>query len=178
MANLLPIEAQQNVWQRYLARFIVALALLLLAATLIFVLALLPSYLAIVSNTAAETTDTATQRSTTDVQAIARAQLLVSQLYPALTSEHTARTYVSAAVSAMPSGVTLTHVGYNAPVGTTPATITLTGNATRERVAAFRDALVASPLFASASVPVSALVGSSAGQFSITVTVENSQKTP
>ena len=154
----------------YLSRFALVFAIALFALSAFLLLALLPSYLAL-SFAAAPSLSNGTEHGTPgDPQAVARTQALVAQLLPVLSSTSSPSIVIKTAILDMPTGVAFQHVSYVGKQGVTGGTVMIVGEATREKVAAYRDALSKDPLFRGVSVPVSALVGSDAGHFSITLT--------
>lgn len=172
MSNLLPTAAQKRIRRIYRARLVSALALALMGLAGVFLLALIPSYLALTAASPVEEGGTVT-RNTEENQAVVRAQTIVSQVLPVLASTSSPSMVLDLALADAPAGVTVDHVSF-AKRGA-GGTLTLSGSAPREKVAAFRDALAAEPLFISATVPVSALVGTGAGQFSLTLEMAGSE---
>jgi hypothetical protein len=171
MTNLLPLEAKKRIWHGYLARFLAAAACALFALAILFALALTPSYAAILLN--APDSGQATEATTTqsEVNTIARTQTLVRQLLPILAGTTTPSSVaLAAALSDLPEGATLDQISYavDAKGG---VQLTLSGNASREKIAAYKTALSSDPLFSNVFVPVAALVGSEDGTFSVTLNV-------
>lgn len=165
MSNLLPAQAQKRVRRMYRARLIIALALTLFALAGALFLALIPSYLSLAS--APRVSGAEAVRRAEDSQAIARAQVIVSAILPVLAATNTPSIYLEAALAAQPSSVKVDRITFT--TSERGGSLLLIGEASREKVAAFRDALSAHPLFRSATVPVSSLVGTGAGQFSLTL---------
>jgi hypothetical protein len=168
MTNLLPTLEQKKVWAGYRARFALALALVLFALALIAALALVPSYLAL--EIAAPPAPAAGASTTTPAQTtldVSRAQTLLHILGPigAATSSPTGA--IAAAINDRPKGISITHL-----VFTAPSQIDLVGNGTREAVSAYQTALQSDTRFAAVTVPVSSLVGSIDGHFTLTLTLK------
>jgi hypothetical protein len=171
MSNLLPLAAQKRVTRMYRARVVTALALATTGLACVLLLALIPAFLTV--SAAGPRDDAATvKRNVEATQAIMRAQRIVEQLLPVLSSGQGPSSYLESALAVMPSGVTVHHVVYGETGGA--GSLMLIGEASRDKVAAFRDALSAHPLFVSASVPVSALVGTGSGQFSLSLELASS----
>lgn len=167
MSNLLPIPEQRRVWAIYRSRFIIALSTLLIALALLAALALLPSYLALEIAAPPESdAKIAHAANTPDPTGLARAQTIVRTLSPALTSTSSPTSLIEAVLAAKPSGVAVTQITYSMLSG---SQLSLTGSGNRDKVSAYRDALAKNPSFTSVSIPVSALVGSGEGRFSLTI---------
>ncbi len=170
MANVLPLDAQKKIASEYRARFVIATAIAIAATALLLALALVPSYLAI-SLAAPPIRDAVSAEHAQNPQVVARTQMLITQFMPTLAATTSPRALISAAIADRPSGVTLDHFVYSAPRTGKSAEMLITGVAARDKIAAYRDALEADPLFATVSVPVSALVGGGSGDFSATLTI-------
>jgi len=143
---------------------------MLFIASALIALALAPSYLAI--SLAAPDQPAAqpdAKGAPDDAISIARSQMLVTQLAPLLAGSSSPSTIIMRALGERPSGVAITHISYKAADQSSTGEIQLVGTASRERVAAYRDALTADHTFNSVSVPVGALVGADGGHFSITI---------
>lgn len=167
MANILPQHSQKKLWRALRARFIIVFSVLLTVLALGGYLALVPSYLAL--QFAAPPTPEPTIATAASVDAatsIGRAQAIVLALAPLLSSSSTPSAMIAEALAMRPAGVAVEHITYDAPDGT----ILLSGTGSRVAINAYRDLSAKNPLFASVSVPVSALVGDS-GQFSMTITL-------
>jgi hypothetical protein len=169
MTNVLPPDAQKKVWAMYRARFILVTALVLLGLAAASALTLVPSYVAI-RMLAASAQDAAPEFSVerSDVIALERSQHLINAALPLLSSTSSAMSVVEEAIRLRPTGVRISRVTFSA--GAEEDRITLIGSGTRGQVSAYRDALTGSGLFSGVAVPVSALVGSNQGGFSIVLT--------
>lgn len=168
MSNLLPIPERKRVWALYRARFLIVLALILMALALLAGLALVPSYIAleIVAPPPSDAAPTHTANAP-DPAGLARAQTIMRVLLPALSATSSPSSLIATVLAAKPTGVTITQVTYSTLSG---SSLTLSGSGTRDKVSAYRDALAGDPQFTSVSIPVSALVGSGEGRFSLTLT--------
>lgn len=169
MANVLPPAQQKQIVRMYLARLLLALACALLFLASIFQVALVPSYLALAF--ASPPIPHIPQGGTAagDPLAVVRAQTLLNTIAPVVNASSSPSMIAAAALSDMPAGVTIQHVSVSSGTDASAATAMIVGAATRENVEAYRSALTKDPLFSSVTVPVSALVGSDAGHFTITL---------
>lgn len=155
----------------YRARFTIATSLAIIGVALIFSLALIPSYLAVqLASAPVEPAVKDAHATPNDATTVSRAQALVSQISPVLSATSSATAVIKAAIKDRPAGVTLSHFAYTPGEGTAPGELLISGEAAREKVAAYRDALSADPLFKGVTVPVGALVGNEGGHFSMTLT--------
>lgn len=154
----------------YRARLVIVLSLTIFALGFFFALTLLPSYLAIsLAGGPDQTTQENTHTSSDETISIARAQMLVTKLLPVLSATSSPTAVIATAIKDRPAGVVLSHISYTAGEGDATGELLLVGDAPREKVSAYRDALTADPLFKTVSVPVGALVGTDGGHFSITL---------
>ncbi len=153
----------------YRARFVVVLSVLLSTLPLLAALLIVPSYLALrISAPPQQSAPAAGKEGASgDVAAIARTQAIVLALTPLLAATTSPSSVIAAALSDRPVGVVIGQITYAADVGQ----LTLTGTAPRGAINVYRDALTADKRFSSVSVPVSDLVGTEDGRFSITLTV-------
>jgi hypothetical protein len=152
------------------ARFILTGAVVALVCAGVALLLLLPSYLAILfdmHNVAPAFTPVSPAQQTSDNNAIAHTNALLSVLAPIAAASSTPTDTILDALSLRPSGVRIDQITYNTG---TPSTIMLSGSAdTNSEINAYQTALSADPHFASVSIPVGALVGTDGGRFSITL---------
>lgn len=169
MANVLPPPAQKKLWRMYRARFIVVFSVLLSTLALFAALLIVPSYLALrIAAPPQQSTPAAGKGSAAgDAIAIVRTQAIVLALTPLLAATTSPSSLIAAALSDRPAGVVIGHITYEADAGQ----LTLTGTAPRGAINGYHDALSTNPHFSSVSVPVSALVGTEGGRFSITLTI-------
>lgn len=168
MANVLPPEVQKKVWGMYRARFVLILSIVLIVLSGLTALALFPSYIALY--VAAPSLINAAD-SSVDVGdaaiSLERSQTLIRELLPVLTATSSAMATVENALSVKPTGVRITRLTYSSG---TEGKIILIGSGTRDGVSAYKDALVGLGIFSGIAVPVSALVGSNGGTFSVVLT--------
>jgi hypothetical protein len=154
---------------------VLALALFSLAA--VFSLALIPSYLALLFVAAPPSTSDVATSTQSERQSATRTQVIMQQLSPLLLSTTTTATEaVNAAVRDMPAGMSLEHVSYSYDAKSGKAQLIISGTATRDKIAAYKDRLGQNPVFSSVFVPIGALVGTQDGSFSMTLGV--SSKSP
>ncbi len=150
------------------ARFILAGAIVALVAAALSFLLLLPSYFVLAAKSpASSAVSITTGQEASDTAAIITTKALLSELAPIAAASTTATDAIAAALSLRPTGVSVDQITY---VSGSPSSLMLVGTAaTTLGISAYRDALVADPLFSSVSVPVGALVGTEGGRFSITL---------
>lgn len=175
MANVLPLDSQKKVARIQRARLVLALSLAILTLAIILALALVPSYLALSLATTPDRESATNRVVAEDARTMAHAQTMVSQLHSALSATSSPHSVVALLTAARPLGVRIERVTYTARAGDKLAAFQIVGNASRERIAAYRDALVANPQFVNVAVPVAALIGNSSGDFSITLSVRDMQ---
>ncbi|MFA7309436.1 MAG: hypothetical protein WC050_00875 [Candidatus Paceibacterota bacterium] len=168
MTNLLPLDAGKKVWGMYRSRFIIALSLLLIALAVFAAIALVPSYLAIelAAPPVADLSLASDRKAPEDPVSISRSQALIRALQPIVAKTTSPTVVIASALSYRPQGMQIAHIVY---VGGTPAQLSLSGNASRELISAYGDALKKDPRFQNVSVPVGSLV-SADGNFTITIT--------
>lgn len=167
MSNLLPERAQKKVIRTHRARFVIAISLTLIVLACVFFLALIPSYLSLAM--APRTGSAEAVKRAEASKAVARAQMIIEQALPVLSSTSTPSMYLHEALAVAPRQVVIQRIMYTK--ASNGASLMLVGEAPREKVAAFRDALSSHALFTSATVPVSALVGTGSGHFSLTLEI-------
>lgn len=149
------------------ARFALVAAAVMLVLGLVAIVALVPSFVLVMGGGSATTTPSATRAN--DEATLVRAQALVELLAPSASAAHVS-SVVSTALALRPAGVRVTSVSYTGSPGKT-GTIQLAGTSDgRERIESYRTALRAAGPFATATVPVSALVGTTEGSFTMTLT--------
>ncbi len=167
MTNVLPLEAQKELWRAHRARFLAVFSIAGIVLGFIAALALVPSFVALEMNT--QSPDQSSEQSSTKegMRALARAQAQIGIVLPILTATSSPVSVVEQAIAMRPKGVTVDRVRYTG--GSQKQQIQLGGKASREALTAYRTALEASKLFSSVSVPVGALFGDT-GTFSITLT--------
>jgi Tfp pilus assembly protein PilN len=170
MSNLLPPFSQKNMRAQFRARFLLVTALALLCGALVFALALLPAEAALISFTPPGTEQGSTNAASvaTDTAALAHTKALLTQLSPLdATSSLDA---VAAALSQAGLGITINDISYSV----TSQSLSLAGKAqSPDDVNTFRQALESDLRFTNVSVPVSALLGSENGNFTITMDIAN-----
>jgi Tfp pilus assembly protein PilN len=153
---------------QYRARLLLVFSLVLLAGALFFALALAPAEASLLSFTS-PTVQQNTQTNATlaaDSAALTRAKALLTQLAPMdATSSLDA---LAAALSRAGTGITVDDIQYSV----SGRSISLAGHAqTPDEVNTFNEALQSDPRFTGVSVPVSALLGSENGSFTITMKI-------
>lgn len=165
MTNVLPPEAEKELWRMYRARFLIAGSTVALLAALLSALSLLPSYLALHADAESASEQMERVSSAQDQEDIRRAQAIVTTFAPFVEATTTPSGALTRALSLRPSGVTVDRISY------VPGSLVLSGaSKTREGVGAYRKSLSADPLFSAVTVPVGDLAGAQGGRFSITLT--------
>jgi hypothetical protein len=167
MANLLPPAFARTVLRDTSVRFAAVAAAAIAGLGMFFIVALTPTYVLVAGDTPATSTSATTKAE--DEAVLARAQALVEQLAPHAAAGTTLPAILTA-LSLRPAGVHIISISYAAGKNGTD-TATLAGSADRrEDLEAYRSALQTSGAFASVSIPVAALVGTTQGEFTVTLT--------
>ncbi|HEY4487693.1 MAG TPA: hypothetical protein VI483_02930 [Candidatus Paceibacterota bacterium] len=168
MANVLPKESKKKILLVQRARFIFAFSLIALAVAFISYLALMPSYLALVFGGGKfETNDQAAASTTQHAVTLREAKAAIVSLTPVLDATTTPGQILQAVFSSKPAGITIDRINYSRAK---QGTIVLSGIALRTtEIEMYRTALDSSPHVESVSIPVNALVGSSDGAFTMTI---------
>ncbi len=167
MANVLPLNAQKELWKTHRARFLAVWAIVAILLALAAGLLLVPSYVALVINSKPSESTAEATTAAEGLRNMTKAQLYVNATLPILAPTTTRPTAaIEKAIGLRPKGVTVDRVRY---VGGSQKQIILQGAATRENLTAYRTALEADGLFTGVSVPVGALFGDS-GRYSVTLT--------
>lgn len=168
MSNLLPQEPQKKMRSEVRARFLLAASIVLFCCAALFSLALAPAEVSLVffPTAPAQGAQDATS-SAADGAAIAQTKALLAALQPF--SATTSLSDVSAALADRGQGITIDDIAYSI----SSHSLTLGGHAqTPDDLNAFREALQNDPDFSGVSVPVSALLGSGGGGFTITMNAQ------
>lgn len=167
MANLLPPSAARSVLRDTQVRFAVVVAAALAGLGLVAIVAIIPSYFLVMGGDAATTTAASSSQADDDAT-LSRALALVEQLSP-LAAATTKSSAIATAIVLRPKGVRITAITYTAGAGRS-GTIQLVGFAeARQDIETYRNTLQAAGPFSSVTVPVSALVGATSGEFTITL---------
>jgi hypothetical protein len=149
------------------ARFLFAFSLVLLCTAMLTALALAPAEVSLVfyASPSVQTTQGAIDTAG-DNTAIAHTKALLTAMQPFAASSSLSD--ISEALSKLGAGVSVNDISYSVTKGT----LTLGGDAqTPDQVNALRQALGSDAAFSDVSVPVSALLGSQGGGFTITMNV-------
>lgn len=171
MANLLPIPATKQNMFDHEARFAAAGAAAFLSFGLVAIIVLMPSYVAVSSTEAATSTDpTLVEQAKQDEATIARTQALVEQFLPAA-QRPGKEAAIATALVLRPKGVRIQAITYSAGMPGQGSLLQLSGTAeANEEIEAYRKLLAAAGPFASVNIPVTALVGTTRGEFTVTLT--------
>ena len=173
MANLLPPQAESRVLRGFRARAIAGGSLVALAAAAASLFALFPAYITLHSARVAVISQSPIA-TTTDVSDVAadRAELArVRTVLSGLSMFKAGGAPIDAlqvALSYRPSTVAVEKITYTP--GAKGTLILSCQTAKREAMTTFRDALRAEKMFATVSVPIEELAGSTDGHFTITLT--------
>ncbi len=165
--NLLPPDAQKKIRRDIRARFLLAFSLVLLTSALLSALALVPAEVALAffSPPATRTTPQTADVSQ-DAAIIKQTKGLVAVMQPFTAT--TSLDNLVAALSQVGVGITVSDISYSV----SGHSLTLAGHAqTPSDVNTFRQNLQSDLRFTNVSVPVSALLGSQAGDYTITMKV-------
>jgi hypothetical protein len=141
------------------------------AVAVVAILALLPAYFSLViprmSLSSVQVSEEQRAQEEEDRVVSSRMRALLTALAPYAESRPSVSDVISKAISLRPSGITLQRITYQAGA---LGEITFIGEAlSREQVNEYRETLAEDPVFESVSVPVAALVGASAGNFTMTL---------
>lgn len=149
------------------ARFLFAFSLVLFCSAALSALALAPAEVSLVFYSSPPVQATQHPIDTAgDNTAISHTKALLAAMQPFATSSSLAD--ISEALSKLGTGVTVNDISYSVTKGS----LTLGGDAqTPDQVNALRQALGSDAAFSDVSVPVSALLGSQGGGFTITMNV-------
>lgn len=170
MANVIPPEEMTIVRRTITSRFVFVGSAIIATGACIAILALMPAYLSVrVARASVDTviSNAAAGNLSDDQTAAVRTQGLIATLKPIASATSSPSDGLSRALSVKPTGVSITSITYKSGA---KSSLVLSGVSTRrEGVDEFRRALEGSARFSSVSVPVSALVGTQEGRFSITL---------
>lgn len=175
MANVLPKEAIQSVWQGYRSRLILMGGLVLLATAALAFFALLPAYAVLkVEEGSQGKLAAVSPQPDTNLQArterndVTRARDLLVRVAPIVSATSSPTEAISNALALRPAGVTVGKISF---ASGKEGTISITGESkSRDGINAYRAALSKDGHFKSVSVPVGALVGGEGSTFTITLT--------
>lgn len=170
MANVIPPEEIIVLRRKTNARFIYVAGIVIAVGAIVAILAIMPAYISVrVARASVDTTmgEAAAGNLSSDQATAVRTQSLIAALKPIASATSSPTDALSRALSVKPAGVSITTITYG---GGAKSTVILSGtSARREGVDEFRRALEESGRFSSVSVPVSAIVGTQEGRFSITL---------
>ena len=156
---------------QFRARFLLAASLVVLACALLFAVALLPAEASLISfaTPGAQGKTQTTSTVTADKTALGHTNALIKQLSTLnATSSLSTLDALVAALSESGPGISINDIQYSVA----NQSISLAGTAqTPDEVNTFREALQSDLRFTNVSVPVSALLGSEDGSFTITMNI-------
>lgn len=168
MSNLLPHAIQDQIWADTCARFIATVAVMLIVSAGISMVTLIPAYAVLVVRTPVGSAHSNLSASSTPGTAadIALAQEIIRGFAPVIQATSSPETALAAMLAVKPEDVDLTHISY---AYGKPSVMALVGDAeTRDYLNEYRVALTQAHL-GIVSVPVSALVGTQDGHFTMTI---------
>lgn len=167
--NLLPAVPQQAIRKEIRARFLLAFSLVFLGAAMIAALALAPAEVSLVffSPPSAQSPQ-GNANPTEDSAAITQTKALLAAVQPFESTSSLEE--ISQALSSAGAGISINDISYTE----SSESLTIGGTAqTPDEVNALRQSLQQDSAFSNVSVPVSALLGSQNGDFTITMNVTN-----
>lgn len=173
MSNVLPFENVVRLKRVMRAKFVLTGALIIAASAIAGLVALAPSFFviyfpgaAIEQNAQAGVSGQDAKRRE-DGETTSRIRILLSELSSLTAASTPVSELVESVYQARPAGVTIGGIAYARGM---PSTITIVGEArSRDDVSAFRNVLAEDKRYEKVSVPVAALVGALAGNFTITL---------
>jgi hypothetical protein len=178
MINLIPPEAQRRITYEYGARVVTVCLLLWALAGVVVGVATLPSYLLVTERLQAVSVDLAAATASADSDsAVSRALIVASEQARLLReAENTQRfsTLVAVVEAAAGSGVSISSYDFGRD-GQALRPVVVGGNAaSRQALAAFRDALLAQPLVEEVNLPISNFARDRDIDFSLSISVSSS----
>lgn len=171
MANLLPASTSRRVVLDHEIRFAVVAALALLGLGFVVAIVLLPSYVVVSGGATATTTPASVAAQVqADEAALARAQALIDQFTPA-TGTSGKGAAIATALVLRPKGVRIHSISYSAGQAGATGVLQIAGMAEANAdIEAYKKLLQAAGPYTSVTIPVSALVGTTKGEFTVTLT--------
>ncbi|HEY4520091.1 MAG TPA: hypothetical protein VJH33_03600 [Candidatus Paceibacterota bacterium] len=168
--NLLPEQPRKRVKLEYGMRALFVGASTLASVAGVALLTLVPAVFVSFENGHVQersTLEVLGEQSKKDREDIARAQTLLADVLPLATSSPSIVAMFNKVLSFKPSGVRVESISFSSDKG---RTLTVSGvSSGRDALNTYRNALVNTNVFGRVSLPVDALVGSSLGAFSITL---------
>ncbi|MEK7509925.1 MAG: hypothetical protein AAB605_04435 [Patescibacteria group bacterium] len=167
MSNVLPLKYRSIEVGRLWTRFLFVGACVLTGGAIVALLALLPALISVrVARTNIHSSDSA-RIASEDQSAAKRAQALLSVLNPIASATSSPTDALVVALAPRPADISIETITYTSD----RSSLVLSGvSERREAVSEYRDALEEIGRFSSVAVPVSALVGTQEGKFTITLT--------
>jgi hypothetical protein len=171
MTNVLPLLEKKRLRQTVVSRIVIVASLACVVVGMVGMLALVPAYVSVhvprvalanLSNANANATSSA------DRDTVARFKLLVKELAGLVDERQSLGRALALLDEHRPKGVALDMLYYRSG---SPGTLVVSGSVSkRDLVGEYRVALEKAAFFTDISVPVAALVGTSAGSFTMTLT--------
>lgn len=167
MSNVIPQQERKSIGSMYRSRFVMVGSAAVVVCSALSALALLPSFLVLRADSAALAPQGNTAVDKADRAALTQTEEMLSTLEPFASSATSSAGVLAVALAQRPSGVTVDHSTYTAGK---PAVVVLSGRAsTPSKLDAYRKALSQNALFNSVTVPVSDLIGSQDGAYTMTL---------
>ncbi len=169
MTNVLPLLDKKSLRQNVVSRIVIVAALALTIVGVVGALALVPAYVSVhLPRTALANLTSTSATSSDDRATVARFKLLVKELAPLVDERPSLGRALALLDEHRPKGVVLDMMYYRSG---SPGTLVVSGSVSkRDLVGEYRTALEKAAFFTDISVPVAALVGTSAGSFTMTLT--------
>lgn len=168
MSNLITRETTGRESALYRGRILSTLSVCALATAVLVSLALVPAYIILQLVPAPDATQESLKKSA-DGSVLSKTQSLLAGIAPVMSTSSVAA-MTGRALSEKPADVIVTSIAYTNDSKNKKSSLVLSGSAPRSSAVAYRDALIATKLFDTVSVPVAVLVGSESGSFSVLLT--------
>lgn len=169
MSNLLSQHTQKKTWGAMRSRMALVAFSVLTAGVVCTMVAYVPGMVVYWGQTravSARFAQSGDRVNDADRKVLAQTQSSLAQ-FAALVSATSSVTAVQALLATRPDGIVITHLSYTAGK---PAVISVSGRASSpDVVSAYRVALASNSMFSTVSVPIGSLIGSSEGNFTMTL---------
>lgn len=167
MSNLLPENSRLELRSEYRARYVLAGSLLSIGVAIFISLALVPSYQTFSASLPKDQNSPASKEAKTDLADVSKAQALVQQLSPIVSSTSSISRAIDKALAARPKGVHIDDIQF---VDGESGSIAIGGMADdRGAINAYRTSLQSVTLFTGIKLPVGDLIGTQGGRFNVTL---------
>jgi len=168
MSNVIPTGEKKRLWIFYRTRFILISAMSFSMLALIVLVSVVPSYFNLARSMPSTSTGLANDTTSGERADALKAKALIAQILPLVGATTTPMDDVQEALSGKPAGVSINRISY--ALGDKEATIALGGSAkAREDINSLRKELEAKGVYSIVKIPVSALVGATGNDFTVTL---------